>query len=316
MKIVVLDGYTLNPGDLSWDALKALGDVKVFDRTTPEELVQRAGNAEIVLTNKTPLHREEIRKLTKLKYIGVLATGCNVVNVDAAKKRSVVVTNVPGYATSAVAEMVFALMFEWARHVNQHAFSVTQGRWTRNPDFCYWLRPLTGLDGLTLGIVGFGNIGKAVAARAHAFGMKILVYTRTVPSSTPFPVTFTDMDAVFRESDVVSLHCPLGPETELMVNAYRIELMKRTAFLINTSRGGLVDEDVLAEALKKNRISGAGLDVLSEEPPPAKNPLLKLRNCIITPHMAWGTQRARQQLMDVAVANVKAFLDGKPQNVV
>ena len=316
MKIVVLDGRTLNPGDLSWDAFKEFGQLTVFDRTPVEEIAPRAGDAEIVLTNKTPLNRETIRKLTNLKYIGVLATGYNVVNVAAAAKRGIVVTNVPEYGVNSVAEHVFAFLFEYARHIEEHAYSVRKGRWCRSPDFCYWLHPLTELAGLTMGIVGFGHIGQAVARRALAFGMRVLAHTRTPPGQPMEGVNFTDADTVFKESDVVSLHCPLTPATEKLINTQRLALMKRTALLINTARGGLIDEDALADALQRRIIAGAMLDVLSEEPPPEKNPLLHVRNCLITPHNAWATQAARQRLMNIAVDNLKAFLAGRPQNTV
>ncbi|MCX6996941.1 MAG: D-2-hydroxyacid dehydrogenase [Kiritimatiellaeota bacterium] len=316
MKIVVLDGHTLNGGDLSWDGFRALGPFTVFDRTPVDEIVQRAGDAEAVLTNKTPLNRETIRRIANLKYIGVLATGCNVVNVVAAAKRGVVVTNVPEYATASVAEHVFACLFEQARHLEEHAYSVRKGRWCRSPDFCYWLRPMTELAGLTLGLVGYGHIGQAVARRAAAFDLRLLVHTRTPPGQPAADVRFVDLDTVFRESDFVSLHCPLTPETEQLVNAARLAQMKPTALLLNTARGGLIDEEALAAALNGGRLAGAMLDVLSEEPPGVKQPLLHARNCSITPHNAWTTRAARQRLMALALDNLKAFLAGHPQHVV
>lgn len=316
MNIVVLDGCTLNPGDLSWDAFKEFGSLAVFDRTPVDAIVARAGAAEIVLTNKTPLNRETIRKLSSLTYIGVLATGYNVVNVAAAAKRNIVVSNVPAYATDAVAEHVFAFLFEYARHIEEHAYSVRKGRWCRAPDFSYWLHSLTELSGLTLGLVGFGHIGQAVARRAQAFGMRVLVYARTPPAPPPEGIHFCDLDTVFRESDALSLHCPLTPETEKLVNAARLAQMKRSALLINTARGGLVDEEALAQALQDGRLAGAMLDVLSAEPPPEQHPLLHARHCLITPHNAWATRAARQRLMAGAVDNLKAFLAGRPQNVV
>lgn len=312
MKIVVLDGYTLNPGDLSWDELKALGECTVYDRTDPEHIVERASDAEIVLTNKTPLMREAMRRLTKLKYIGVLATGYNIVNVEMAKKRGIVVTNVPDYGNYSVAQMVFALLLEQTQHVAHHAFTVRKGRWSRNPDYSYWLHPLIELHGLTMGIVGYGRIGQVVARMAEAFGMKVLVHTRTPRAG----VVNVSLDELFSQSDVISLHCPLTPETEKMINDYRLAQMKPTAYLINTSRGGLVDEDALAKALNDGKIAGVGLDVLSEEPPPLNQPLFEARNCIITPHIAWATKAARARLMDIAVANIKAFLAGQPTHVV
>ena len=316
MKIVVLDGRTLNPGDLSWDGFRALGKFTVFDRTTVDEIPQRVGEAEIVLTNKTVLNRETIRKLTHLQYIGVLATGHNVVNVAAAAKRGIVVTNVPAYATNAVAEHIFAFLLEETRRLSFHAHTVRKGRWCDSPDFCYWLHPLTELAGRTFGLVGYGHIGQAVARRAVAFGMPVLCHTRTPPATPPDGVRFCDLETIFRESDIVSLHCPLTPETEKLVNPARLALMKKTAFLINTARGGLVDDVALAAALNAGKIAGAMLDVLTEEPPLPEQPLLRARNCQITPHHAWATREARQRLLNVALENLKAFLDKKPQNVV
>jgi glycerate dehydrogenase len=316
MKIVVLDGRTLNPGDLSWDGFRALGKCTVYDRTTVDEVPQRAGDAEIVLTNKTLLNRETIRKLTHLQYIGVLATGHNVVNVAAAAKRGIVVTNVPAYATDAVAEHIFAFLLEETRRISFHAHTVRKGRWCDSPDFCYWLHPLTELAGRTLGLVGFGHIGRAVARRAVAFGMQVLCHTRTPPVPPPEGVRCCDLDTLFRESDIVSLHCPLTPETEKLVNAARLALMKKTAYLVNTARGGLVDDLALAAALNSSKIAGAMLDVLTEEPPLPEQPLLRARNCQITPHHAWATREARTRLMNVALDNLKAFLAKQPQNVV
>lgn len=316
MKIVVLDGHALNPGDLTWDAFKPLGDLLVYDRSPEETVLKRAERAEIVLTNKTPLNREMIRKLTVTKYIGVLATGFNVVNVEAAAKRGTIVTNVPGYGTASVAEHVFALLLSHARKVEHHADTVRKGRWSRESDFCYWNFPLLELAGLTMGIVGYGEIGKAVARRALAFGMNLIVNTRTPPTTPVEGIRFTDVESVFRESDVVSIHAPLNPLTENLVSAERLRMMKPTAFFINTSRGGLVDEDALIAVLKERKIAGAALDVLKEEPPDLHHPLFRFSNCIITPHHAWAAKAARQRCMRVAAENVKAFLDGKPQNVV
>lgn len=315
MKIVVLDGFTLNPGDLSWSDLQALGPCTLFDRTSPTEVLARAADAEIVLTNKIVLSRETIQRLPRLQYIGVLATGTNIVDLKAARERGIPVANVPTYGTTSVAQMTFALLLELAQHVGHHADTVRQGRWTRSADWCYWDFPLIELNGLTLGIVGFGRIGRAVAELGAAFGMQVLASHPSAGAPTP-GVRFVEVDAVFRESDVVSLHCPLTPETAKLVNAQRLSFMKRTAFLLNTSRGLLVDEPALAEALNSGRIAGAALDVLSVEPPPADNPLLAARNCLITPHIAWGTRAARSRLMHIAVENVRAFLQGQPQNVV
>lgn len=316
MNIVVLDGYTLNPGDLSWDELKALGPCEIFDRTPPGEVAARAANAEIVITNKAILHRAQIEALPKLKYIGVTATGYNVVDIEAAKERGIVVSNVPLYGTRSVAQHTFALLLELTQHVGHHAHTVRDGRWARSVDWCYWDKPLIELDGLTMGIVGYGRIGQATARLAEAFGMKVI----TTPSSSGKPrepqVKVMPLDQLFRESDVVSLHCPLTPETKHLVNAQRLALMKPTAFLLNTSRGPLIDEAALAAALNSSRIAAAALDVLSAEPPPADNPLLTAKNCLITPHTAWAMRAARARLMKTSVDNVRAFLNGRPQNVV
>ncbi len=315
-KIVVLDGYTLNPGDLTWKNLKALGQCTVYDRTEPKEVLSRVKDAEIVLTNKTVLSSDVIKKLPKLKYIGVLATGYNVVDIEAARDRGIPVTNIPAYSTRSVAQMVFAHLLNLAQHVGHHAETVRSGRWTFNPDFCYWDMPLIELAGLTMGIIGFGRIGQATAKLALAFGMKVIAYDIVTPSSIPEGCQFVELDDIFRFSDVISLHCPLRPQTKNIINKEHLELMKKTAFLVNTSRGPLVDEQALAEALNNERIAGAGLDVLSLEPPEKNNPLLKAKNCFITPHIAWATRAARERLLKIAVDNVASFLEGKPQNVV
>ena len=316
MKIVVLDGFTLNPGDLDWAGLRALGDCEIHDRTAPDEIIARAQDAEIILTNKTVLNRATLAALPQLKYLGVLATGFNVVDAAAARERGVPVTNVPDYGTRSVAQFTFALLLELAHHTGHHAQTVREGRWSRSADFCYWDFPLLELDGLTLGLVGYGRIGRAVSELATAFGMKLLVHSRRVPEKIPPGVRFVGLEELFRSSDVVSLHCPLTPETKQLVNAERLAWMKPTAFLINTSRGPLVDEIALAGALNAGKIAGAALDVLSAEPPPSSNPLLTAKNCLITPHLAWATRAARARLMQIAVTNVAAFLAGTPQNVV
>ena len=316
MKIVVLDGYTLNPGDLSWDELKAMGECKIHDRTPADEVINRAAGADIVLTNKTPVTRESILALSELKYIGVLATGYNIVDTIAARERNVPVANVPTYGTNSVAQHTVALLLELTQHAGHHARTVCDGRWTKCPDFCYWDHPLVELDGLTMGIVGYGRIGRAVAGLALAFGMRVLVNSRGTPREIAANVRSVELDSLFRESDVVSLHCPLTPETRHLVNAQRLALMKSAAFLLNTSRGPLIDEAALAGALNAGRIAGAGLDVLSVEPPPSGNPLLNAKNCLITPHIAWASRAARARLMQVAVANVRAFIAGRPQNIV
>lgn len=319
-KIVVLDGYTLNPGDLTWKDLEALGQCIIYDRTDPKEVVPRAKDAEIVLTNKTVLSSDAIKQLPKLKYIGVLATGYNIVDTETARTRSIPVTNVPAYSTQSVAQMVFAHLLNLAQHVAHHAETVRCGRWTSNPDFCYWDMPLIELAGLTMGIIGFGRIGQAVAKLALAFGMKVIAYDivtpSSIPGSSPEGCQFVELDDIFRISDVVSLHCPLAPQTKNIINKERLERMKKTAFLINTSRGPLVDEQALAEALNNERIAGAGLEVLSLEPPEKNNPLLKAKNCFITPHIAWATRAARERLLKVVIDNVASFLAGKPKNVV
>jgi len=316
MKIVVLDGYTLNPGDLSWEGLEALGDCAVYDRTPPEEAIERAREAEIVLTNKTVLDKEKIDALPKMKYIGVLATGYNVVDLDAARARDIPVTNIPTYGTPAVAQMAFAHVLELTQHVAHHAQTVRDGRWAECPDFCYWDYPLVELRDLTMGIVGYGRIGRETGKIARAFGMKLLAADIMVKPEDYPEAEFVEIDDLFRRSDVISLHCPLTAENERFVNARRLALMKKTAFLINTSRGPLVDEQALADALNSGAIAGAGLDVLAVEPPRTDNPLLTAKNCNITPHIAWATRSARARLMDTAVQNVKDFIAGNPTNVV
>jgi len=314
MKIVVLDGFTLNPGDLSWNDLQSLGSCEIYDRTPPPEVIRRSADAEILLTNKTKLTRELIQSLPKLRYIGILATGTNVVDLKAARERNITVTNVPGYGTQSVAQTTIALLLELCHRVGHHSQTVREGRWTRNIDWCYWDFPLIELGSLTMGIVGLGHIGRAVAELARAFGMRVLVYTPT-PKSADF-VNFIDLETLFRNSDVISLHCPLTPETQNLVNAQRLSWMKPSAFLLNTSRGGLIDERALADALNSEQIAGAGLDVLSTEPPPPNNPLLRAKNCLITPHLAWATRASRSRLMTMAVENIRVFLNGKSQNVV
>lgn len=316
MKIVVLDGHTLNPGDLSWQGLNDLGSCEIHDRTPASKTVQRARDAEIVLTNKTVLSAEIIEALPGLRYIGVLATGYNVVDIEAARARAIPVTNIPTYGTDSVAQMVFAHVLNLTQRVDHHARTVREGRWSQSPDFCYWDTPLLELNGLTMGIVGFGRIGQATARLAAAFGMKVLAYDLQPPPTMPGGCEMADLDAVFGTADIVSLHCPLTAANKHMVNARRLGQMKRTAFLINTSRGPLVDEAALAEALNQGRIAGAGLDVLEVEPPQPDNPLFSAKNCFITPHIAWATRAARARLLEIAVANVAAFINGEPRNVV
>ena len=315
MNIVVLDGYTTNPGDCSWDSVAEFGSLEVFDRTAVQEIQRRAGNAEVVLTNKTPLSAEILAELPHLKLISVLATGVNVVDLEAAGARGITVCNVPGYSTPNVAQAVFALLLELTNQTALHAAEVRDGSWSSCPDFCFWRGELVELDGRTLGLVGYGAIGQAVAAVGRALGMNVLA-ARRKSSVSAEGVTYTDVDTIFRESDVVSLHCPLTSETKELVNATRLSVMKPTAYLINTSRGGVIHEQDLADALNEERIAGAGLDVLSVEPPPVSNPLLTAKNCLITPHIAWASRAARQRLIEATSENVRGFVDGSPQNVV
>ena len=310
MKIIVLDGYGLNPGDLSWDAMSALGDLTVYDRTSPSELLARAEGAEVLITNKTLITADDMAALPALKYIGVLATGYNVVDIEAAKARGIVVTNIPAYSTASVAQMVFAHLLNITQRVGYYADENTKGRWSGSKDFCYWDTNLVELDGKKMGIVGLGNIGKATARIALAFGMEVLAYTSKEQKDLPQGVKKVTLDELFAESDVLSLHCPLTPDTKEMVNANRLRMMKPNAILINTGRGPLVNEQDLADALNEGRIAGAGLDVLSVEPALANNPLLSAKNCFITPHIAWATKEARTRLMDIAVNNLKSYQEG------
>ena len=311
MKIIVLDGYGLNPGDLNWDGFEALGELTVYDRTLPSELMERAAGAEVLITNKTLITAENIADLPELKYIGVLATGYNVVDIDAAKARGIVVTNIPAYSTASVAQMVFAHILNITQRVGYYADENKQGRWTKNADFCYWDTQLVELQGKKMGIVGFGNIGQATARIAQAFGMEVCVYSSKPQFVLPSGIKKMDLDELFAECDVVSLHCPLTPDTKEMVNAERLSKMKSNAILINTGRGPLINEQDLANALNEGRIAAAGLDVLSVEPSVEGNPLLTARNCFITPHIAWATLEARTRLMEIAVQNLKSYLNGQ-----
>jgi len=314
MKIVVVDGATLNPGDLSWQPLMELGSTEVYERSTRSEAIQRCRDAKVIITNKVVIDKETMNELPKLRYIGVTATGFNIIDVEAAKKKGIIVTNVPTYGTASVAQMTFALLLELTQHVGYHAQTVSDGRWCRSSNFCYWDRPLIELADLTMGIIGCGRIGQAVAALARAFGMRVVGFDVAPPDQTSFE--YVDIDTLFKASDVVSLHCPLTPQTQQIVSSKTLALMKPTAFIINTSRGPLVNEQELADALNEGRIAGAGMDVLSSEPPSPENPLLKAKNCYITPHIAWATRSARQRLLDVSINNVRAFLANKPVNVV
>ncbi len=317
MKIVVLDGYALNPGDLSWEPLKAFGGVTVYDRTATEaEGIQRIGDAEVLLINKFPVTERLLEACPSVRLICVLATGYNVVDCAAARKRGIPVCNVPCYGTAAVAQFTMALILELCHRVGLHNHSVHQHEWESCPDFCYWLRPQMELDGKTIGIIGFGRIGRAVGRLAKAFGMRVLAYSPREYEEGREIGTYVDLDKLLSESDIVSLHCPLFPETKEIINADSIAKMKDGAMLINTSRGPLINEQDVADALASGKLRGAAVDVVSQEPIHADNPLLSTRKCIITPHMAWAPVESRQRLMDCVVANVKAFIDGTPQNVV
>ena len=314
MKIVVLDGFAANPGDLSWKNLVELGECTVYERTAPEDLLARAEEAEILLTNKTVIDADAMKKMPQLRYIGVLATGYNVVDVDAARERGIVVTNIPAYSTASVAQMVFAHLLNITQRVGHYADENRCGRWASNKDFCYWDTPLMELAGKRMGIVGLGNTGMATARIALAFGMEVVAFTSKSAESLPRGIVPCTMDELFDTADVISLHCPLNAQTYHLVNAARLQRMKPTAILINTGRGPLVNEEDLAEALRQGRILAAGLDVLSQEPPMASNPLLALDNCFVTPHIAWATSEARKRLLDVAVENLRQYLNATPVN--
>jgi glycerate dehydrogenase len=316
MKIVVLDGYALNPGDLSWNALKSLGDCHIYDRTKPDEVFSRISDAEIIITNKVVIGKHLIEQLPALQYIGVTATGYNVVDVLAANENDVVVTNIPAYSTDSVAQLVFSHILNVANRVELHAKSVQAGDWSVNPDFAYWKTPQVELAGKTLGIIGYGQIGQKVAGIARAFGMQVIFQNRTRKTNLPEGVVQKSLAEVFAQSDFVSLNCPLTAENIGFVNNSLIETMKPTAVLINTGRGGLINEADLAGALNSGRIAAACLDVLSTEPPSPQNPLLSAKSCFITPHIAWATFEARQRLMHITVDNLKSYLHSKPQNVV
>lgn len=314
MKITILDGYGMNPGDLSWDGIAALGDLKVYDRTAPSEVIARSADSEALLTNKTVLDGETLRALPKLKYVGVLATGYNVVDTATARQLGIVVTNIPAYSTMSVAQMVFAHLLNVTDRVEHYAKENRNGRWSRNPDFCYWDTPVTELAGKTFGIVGLGHIGQAVAKIALAFGMKVIAFTSKEPEHLPDGVSKVGLDTLFAKSDVVSLHCPLTPSTEKLINRHTLSEMKPGAILINTGRGPLIDEQAVADALRGGKLGAFCADVLSSEPPAADNPLLSAPNSFITPHIAWASKEARERLMQIAVANLKAFIEGHPVN--
>ena len=316
MKITVLDGYGLNPGDMSWDELKALGDVEIFDRTPREQVVERAKDSEIILTNKVKIDDEIMSQLPQLMYVGVLATGYNVVDVKAANKRGIIVTNIPTYSTDSVAQMTFAHILTISNRVEHYAIENRKGRWSNNPDFCYWDTPLVDLTGKTLGIVGLGHIGLRVAAIAQQFGMDVFAYTSKTAAELPLGIQKTTLEGLYAVSDILTLHCPLTDETRELINARSIAKMKKGIVIINTGRGQLINEHDVAEALKSGYICGYGADVMSEEPPKEDNELLLQPNAFITPHIAWASMDSRIRLMNQAVKNIKAFMNGRPINVV
>ncbi|MGI6079616.1 MAG: D-2-hydroxyacid dehydrogenase [Candidatus Avilachnospira sp.] len=315
MKTVILDGYTENPGDLSWEGFGRFGEFEVYERTKNEDIVSRIGDAQVVYTNKTPITEDILEACPNIRFIGTLATGYNVIDTDAAAKRGIPVSNVPGYGTDAVAQHTFALLLELTNHVGEHSECVRRGAWKSAGDFCFWNRPLMELKGKTLGIIGYGSIGKKTAEIGAAFGMKVIYNSRKeYPSDSR--AEYRSLDELYRESDIISLHCPLFPETERMINKESIEKMKDGVIIINTSRGGLIDEKALSEALDSEKVKGAAVDVISKEPMEDDNPLCNAKNIIITPHIAWASWEARKRLMDIAVDNLRAFCEGKPQNVV
>ncbi len=319
MNIVVLDGYTLNPGDLSWEELEALGTVTLFNRTEKdtESIIQAVGDAEIVLTNKVPFDKATLDALPNLKYIGVLATGFNIIDTDYAKEKGIIVTNIPSYATQATAQFTMALLLELCHRVGEHSRSVHNGDWVKSIDFCYWNHPLMELSGKTLGIIGFGRIGQTVAKMAQAFGMKVLFYSRTPkPQLENETCKMVAFDELLTHSDVISLHCPLTSETQGIINKESIAKMKNGVFLLNTGRGPLINEMDVAEAMENGKIAGAAMDVLSTEPMVENHPFMGAKNCIITPHIAWAATETRQRLMDIALENIKAFLKNQPINIV
>lgn len=317
MKIVNLDGYTTNPGDLSWDGIKKLGDYTVYDRTRPESVIERAKGAEILIVNKTVITKEILDALSpELKYIGLQSTGYNVVDCDYARHLGITVCNIPAYSTNAVAQLVFAFILQITNEVTLHSTAVKKGEWCDCPDFCFWKKPLTELDGKTIGIVGFGSIGQRVAAIAEAFGMNVIAYNPRPKNKGSLKVRFASIDELLSQSDIVTCHCPLTPETEGLINKENISKMKKSAILINTSRGPVVDEQALADALNNDELQAAGLDVLKVEPASKNNPLLTAKNCYITPHIAWAAKETRARLLKILEDNIVAYLNGNPQNVV
>ena len=317
MKIVVLDGYTLNPGDISWEGLEALGEVTVYDRTKPEEVVERIGDAEVVYTNKTPITRDTLDQCGNIRFIGVLATGYNIIDIEAAKEKGIPVSNIPTYGTAAVSQFAIALLLELCHHIGEHSDAVKNGEWTSNPDWCFWKYPLVELAGKTMGIVGFGRIGQDTGKIAQALGMKVLAFDAYKrPELESETCRYADLDTLLAESDVISLHCPLFPDTEGIINKDTIAKMKTGVMIINDSRGPLIVEEDLRDALNSGKVAGAALDVVSTEPIKMDNPLLSAKNVILTPHIAWAPMESRQRLMDIAVENLQCFVDGAPQNVV
>lgn len=314
MNIVIVDGFTLNPDDLSWAGLEALGDCTVYPRTNDEQVLERCRDADVVLTNKVVFSDQIMAQLPKLRYLGVLATGYNVVDVEAAGRRNIAVTNIPAYGSQSVAQFVFAQILQWAQPVSYYAQTVKAKRWQQSPDFCYYDHSMIELAGKTLGIIGFGGIGQKVAQIALGFDMQVLVHTRTVPSQLPAGVQAVELTALAKQSDVISLHCPLTPTNEHFIDAGFLKTMKSSAYLINTGRGPLIDETALFQALDQQWIAGAALDVLSVEPPQTDHPLFQLERCTITPHIAWATVEARSRLMAIAVDNVSAYLMGRAKN--
>ena len=316
MKIVVLDGYSVNPGDLSWDALKEMGEVVVYPRTEADEILERMKGADVVLTNKVPFNASMLSKLPKLKMIGVLATGFNIIDIEAAREQGITVCNIPAYSTDSVAQMVFAHILNITNRVDSFARQNREGRWSRNPNFCYWDAPLYELAGRTIGIVGLGSIGCKVARIAREFGMDVFAYTSKNSADLPEGIQKTTMEGLLGVSDILTLHCPLTPETRELINKDSLQRMKHGAILINTSRGSLVNEQDVADALASGQLGAYGSDVMCLEPPAADNPLFSQPHAYLTPHVAWATREARSRLMEIAVANVKAFEEGNPQNVV
>lgn len=317
MKIVVLDGYTLNPGDISWEGMEAFGEVTVYDRTAEDEIVSRIGDAEVVYTNKTPLTRETFDACPNIKFVGVLATGYNIVDIEAAKEKNIPVSNIPTYGTAAVSQYAIALLLELCHHIGEHSDCVKKGDWTNNPDWCFWNHPLVELAGKTMGIIGFGRIGQDTGKIAQALGMKVLAYDAYHnPDLETETCHYADLDTLLAESDVISLHCPLFPSTEGIINKDTIAKMKTGVMIINDSRGPLIVEEDLRDALNSGKVAGAAVDVVSTEPIQMDNPLLQAKNMIITPHIAWAPKESRQRLMNIAVENLKCFVGGEPQNVV